>query len=154
MLNAARHLPKWLTRLRSPQGKAEAVIQAASIDTNVEERDGHLRSADFFDAEKFPTLTFRSTGVTGVTPESAKLNGLLTIHGVERPVTLDLEIHGAGKDPWGNVRSGFTATVELNRKDFALGWNKVLETGQLLVGETVEVILEIEGILAETQTPL
>ena len=134
--------------------KAEAVIQAASIDTNVEERDGHLRSADFFDAEKFPTLTFRSTGVTGVTPESAKLNGLLTIHGVERPVTLDLEIHGAGKDPWGNVRSGFTATVELNRKDFALGWNKVLETGQLLVGETVEVILEIEGILAETQTPL
>jgi len=89
-----------------------------------------------------------------VTPESAKLNGLLTIHGVERPVTLDLEIHGAGKDPWGNVRSGFTATVELNRKDFALGWNKVLETGQLLVGETVEVILEIEGILAETQTPL
>lgn len=127
--------------------KAEAVIQAASINTNVEKRDDHLRSADFFDVEKFPTLSFKSTGVTGVTPAGAQLNGLLTIHGVEKPVTLDLEIHGVGEDPWGNVRGGFTATAKLNRKDFGLDWNKLLEAGQALVGEEVEVTLEIEGIL-------
>ena len=127
--------------------KTEAVIQAASIDTRVQQRDKHLRSADFFDVERFPTLTFRSTEIKDTTPQSAKLSGLLTIHGVEKPVVLDLEIHGVGKDPWGNVRAGFTATTKVNRKDFGLNWNEVVEAGKLLVGEEVEITLEIEGIL-------
>lgn len=128
------------------QWKAGATIQAASINTRVAKRDTHLRSKDFFDVERYPTLTFVSTGVTDVTDTGATLHGLLTIHGVERPVVLDLAIHGEGKDPWGNVRSGFTATTRINRKEFGLTWNETLETGQLLVGEEVEITLEVEGI--------
>lgn len=132
--------------------KARMTVQAASIDTNVERRDQHLRAADFFDAGKFPALSFVSTEVTDVTPASAKLNGLLTLHGVEKPVTFDLQMHGAAKDPWGNTRSAFTATTTLNRKDFGLTWNKALETGRLLVGEEVIVTLEVEGILQTEAT--
>ena len=126
--------------------KAEATIQAGSIDTAVEKRDAHLRSPDFFDVEKFPTITFRSTEVTDATDTGAKLHGVLSIHGVEKPVVLDVAVHGVGKDPWGNVRAGFTGTTTINRKDFGLAWNQTLETGQLLVGEEVEITLEIEGI--------
>lgn len=127
--------------------KVNAKVEAASIDTNVAPRDKHLRSADFFNVEKFPTLTFVSTGVTDVTPTSAKLNGFLTIHGVEKPVVFELEIHGVVKDPWGNTRSAFTATTTINRKDFGLTWNQALETGQLLVGEEAAITLEVEGLL-------
>ena len=129
--------------------KTTATIQAASIDTNVAPRDKHLRSADFFDVEKFPTLTFTSTGVTEVTATGAKLSGLLTLHGIEKPVVLDLEIHGVAKDPWGNVKAGFTATMKINRKDFGLTWNQALETGQFLVGDEANITLEVEGILQE-----
>ncbi len=129
------------------QWKANATIQAATINTHVEKRDQHLRSADFFDAEKYPTITFKSTEITDATATGAKLHGILSLHGIEKPVVLDLIVHGEGKDPWGNVRSGFTATTRLNRKDFGLNWNQVLETGQLLVGEDVDVILEVEGIV-------
>ncbi len=127
--------------------KVQAAIQAGSIDTNVEQRDKHLRSADFFDVATYPTLTFASSQVTAVTPTSAKVHGLLGLHGVEKPVVLDVEIHGVGKDPWGNVRSGFTATTTINRTEFGLTWNQALETGQLLVGEEVEIRLEVEGIV-------
>ena len=129
--------------------KTQATIQAASIDTRVEQRDKHLRSGDFFDAAQFPIMTFSSTKVTDIQGSTAKLHGLLTIHGVQKPVVLDLDIHGVAKDPWGNVRSGFTATTTVNRKDFGLTWNQVLETGQVLVGEEVEITLEVEGILAQ-----
>jgi polyisoprenoid-binding protein YceI len=128
------------------QWTVNATIQTASINTRVEPRDKHLRSKDFFDVETYPTMTFRSTGVTDVTPTSAKLHGLLTIRGAEKPVVLDLAIHGEGKDPWGNVRCGFTATTTINRKEFGIAWNEVVEAGQLLVGEEVEVNLEVEGI--------
>ena len=128
------------------QWKANATIQAASINTRVEKRDNHLRSPDFFDVEKYPTLTFTSDQVTDATPTSAKLHGLLTIHGVAKRVVLNLEILGEAKDPWGNVRASFTATTTVNRKDFGVSWNKVLETGQLLVGDEVEITLEVEGI--------
>ncbi len=128
------------------QLQATAMIKAPSIDTRVEQRDNHLRSKDFFDVEQYPTITFTSTKVTDDTPNSAKLQGLLRIHGVEKPVVLDVEIHGVGKDPWGNVRAGFTGKTKINRKDFGLTWNKTLETGQLLVGEEVEITLEVEGI--------
>lgn len=129
--------------------KAQGVIQVASIDTNVPERDKHLRSADFFDAEKIPTITFKTLSVHKVSETQAKADGLLSMHGVERPVHLDVELHGVAKDPWGNTRASFTATTTINRKDFDLTWNKTLETGQLLVGEEVKITLEIEGILAE-----
>ena len=129
--------------------KVTATIPTASIDTRVADRDTHLRSPDFFDAASFPTLSFASTQATDVTPTSAKLHGLLTIHGVERPVVFDLDVYGVVTDPWGKVRSAFTATTTINRKDFGLTWNKVLETGQLLVGEEVEIILEVEGIVQE-----
>ena len=128
---------------------ATATIQATSIDTRVEKRDQHLRSKDFFDVEQFPTIMFTTTQVTDATPTGAKLHGLLTIHGVEKPVILDLTIHGAGKDPWGNVRAGFTATTTINRKDFGLAWNQVLESGQLLVGEEVEITLDVEAVAQE-----
>lgn len=126
--------------------KAETTIQAASIDTNVEKRDAHLRSKDFFDAQAFPAISFRSTGVRDATPTTAKLDGVLSLHGVEQPVTLDVQIHGVGKDPWGNVRAGFTGTTQITRKDFGLTWNQTLETGQLLVGDEVDLVLDIEGI--------
>ena len=126
--------------------KANAVIQTASIDTKVQKRDDHLRSEDFFEAEAFPTITFTGAQVTDVTPTGAKLHGLLKIHGVEKPVVLDLSMHGTGKDPWGNVRSGFTAKTMINRKEFGLTWNKPLEAGQLLVGDEVEITIEVEGL--------
>ena len=113
----------------------------------MEKRDQHLRSKDFFDVAQYPTLEFASTEVTDITPNSAKLHGLLTIHGIQKPVVLDLAIHGEGKDPWGNVRSGFTATTTINRKDFGLTWNQALESGQLLVGEDVDITLEVEGVV-------
>lgn len=125
---------------------ASGSIKAASIDTRLAPRDNHLRSKDFFDVEIYPTIRFKSTQVTDATPTSAKVHGLLTIHGVERLVVLDVAIHGVAKDPWGNVRSGLTATTTINRKDFGLTWNQALETGQLLVGEEVEITVEVEGI--------
>ena len=126
--------------------KTEAVIQAASIDTNVEKRDKHLRSKDFFDVEKYPTVTFKSAQVTDVAGENAKLHGNLTIHGVTKPVVLDLAIHGAGEDPWGNTRAGFTATTQINRKEFGIDWNQPVVGGAML-GDDVEIILEVEGLL-------
>lgn len=126
--------------------KASATIQAASIDTNVEKRDNHLRSADFFDVATYPTITFHSTRVLEATAKGGKVEGMLSMHGIEKVIVLDVKFLGEGPDPWGNVRSGFTATTTLNRKDFGLTWNKTLETGQLMVGEDVEITLEIEGI--------
>ena len=129
--------------------KAAATIQAASIDTRVDQRDEHLRSKDFFEVETYPAITFTSTQVTDATPTSAKLRGVLKMHGVERPIIMDLEILGSGKDPRGQTRSSFTATTRVNRKDFGVVWNKVLETGQLLVGEDVEITIDVEGVAQE-----
>jgi len=128
---------------------ADATIQTASIDTRVKERDNHLRTADFFDVEKYPTMTFKSTKVTDVTPAGAKLHGVLSLHGVEKPVIMDLEIFGTGPDAWGNTLAGFSASTKINRKDFGLTWNEILETGQLLVGEDVLITIEVEGMLQE-----
>jgi polyisoprenoid-binding protein YceI len=126
--------------------QAGATIQAASIDTNNQKRDDHLRSADFFEVETYPTLTFTSTGISDATETGAKLSGLLNLHGVEKPVVLDLEIHGVGDDPWGNVRAGFTATTTIDRRDFGIDWSKALGTGRLVVGNEVRITLEIEAI--------
>ena len=127
-----------------------ATVEAASINTNNAKRDKHLRSGDFFDVEKHPTLSFESTsGVTEMKENRGRLAGNLTIHDVTKPVVLDVVFHGQGKDPWGNVRAGFAAKLNINRKDYRLNWNEVLETGGLLVGEEVEIRIDAEGILDE-----
>lgn len=125
--------------------KANATIQAASIDTNVKKRDDHLRSPDFLDAKKYPTIVFKSTRITDADDESAKMEGNLTMHGVTKPVLLDLEIGGAATDPWGNKKAGFSAKGKINRKDFGLTWNKTLESGGLLVGDEIEITLDVQG---------
>lgn len=128
------------------QWSANATIQTASVNTRVGKRDAHLRSKDFFAVDNYPTMTFNSTKVTEATATSAKLAGILTLHGIEKPVVLNVDIHGEGKDPWGNLRAGFTATTRINRQDFGLTWNKALESGGLLVGDEVDITLEVEGV--------
>lgn len=125
----------------------EAVIQAKSINTNNQKRDDHLRSDEFFDVANFPTLTFKSTGVEMENDSEGILKGDLTIHGVTKPVEMNLETLGTVTDPWGNERAGFSATVKINRKDYGLEYHSVMEAGGLVVGDEVKITLEIEGIL-------
>jgi polyisoprenoid-binding protein YceI len=125
----------------------QATIDAKSINTNVQKRDEHLRSADFFDVEKYPSMTFVSKKITRAGKDRLKIAGDLTLHGVTRPVVLDVVgLSKESKDPWGNLRRGATATTKINRKDFGLTWNTALETGGVAVGEEVTVNLEIELI--------
>jgi polyisoprenoid-binding protein YceI len=124
--------------------KVEATILVNSIHTREDQRDTHLKSADFLDAEKYPTMTFVSRSIAGSGGEY-KVTGDLTIHGVTRSVTLDVEGPAPeAKDPWGNTKSGAVATTTINRKDFGLVWNVALETGGVLVGEDVHITLELE----------
>jgi polyisoprenoid-binding protein YceI len=126
--------------------KADARIEISSINTREPQRDAHLKSADFFDAGKFPLLTFQSKEVSGH-DGTWKLKGDLTIHGVTREVSLDVEgPTPETKDPYGNVRIGATATGKLNRKDFGLTWNGALEAGGVLVGDEVKLTIDIEAI--------
>ena len=125
---------------------AAGTIQVASIDTNSAERDKHLLTADFFDAAQFPTIEFKTTGVKESTETSAKVEGLLKMHGVEKPIVLDVTIGGIATDPWGNTRSAFSVVTVLNRKDFGMVYNQTLDKGGLLLGEEIEISLEIEGI--------
>ena len=125
------------------------MIQVASIDTNVEARDKDLRSDRFFDAEQFPTLEFTSTSVVAVSETKFKAKGFLTMHGVKKEVVLDIEFLGKGNDPWGNLRYGFHASTVVNRKDFGMQWNEVLETGGMLVGEEVTISLDMEALPVE-----
>jgi len=122
----------------------DVVIDAASIDTREAQRDAHLRSADFFDVEQFPTLTFRSTGLEGAPDGPFTLAGDLTIHGVTRPVVLDVEPEGRIKDAWGGFRSGFTATTKIRRSEFGLTWNQLLEAGGVSVSDEVKISLDIQ----------
>jgi polyisoprenoid-binding protein YceI len=138
-VDESTHLPTSIT----------AEIDASSIDTRVADRDAHLRSADFLHAEEHSTITFRSARISG-TAEKFKVEGDLTIRGVTKPVTLDATYDGGGKDPWGNERVGYSATTSVNRKDFGLTWNQALETGGVLVGENIEIILTIEAVKAQT----
>jgi polyisoprenoid-binding protein YceI len=128
--------------------KVSARIEAASIDTREERRDAHLRSQDFFDVEKYPELTFESSKVEKLSEDRYRVTGALTIHGVAKEVALDVESLGAGKDPWGNERIVFQAQTSINRKDFGLTWNQALETGGVLVGEKVEISLDVEAVKA------
>jgi polyisoprenoid-binding protein YceI len=130
------------------KSSVEVVIDPATIDTREPQRDAHLRSADFFDVEKFPTLTFRSTGVEGRLGESFKLTGDLTIHGVTRPVVLDVTSEGQIKDAWGGLRSGFTATTRIKRSEFGLTWNQLLEAGGVTVSDEVKISLDVQLVSA------
>jgi polyisoprenoid-binding protein YceI len=127
---------------------AEIEIDPATVDTGDEKRDGHLRSPDFFDVERYPEITFRSTRleVDGSSPGHFRLEGDLTVHGVTRPVTLDAEYHGWTRDPWGGRRAGFSASTEVDREDFGLTWNVALEKGGVLVGKKIRLEFEIEAI--------
>ena len=133
--------------------KVDAAIDPASINTDNDKRDGHLKSPDFFDAAKFPAMSFKSTKVTDVKGDSAKLLGNLTMHGVTKPVVLDLEIGGTTKDPWGNQKAGFSAKGKVNRKDFGIIWNKTLDAGGLMLGEEVEVTIDVEAQVKAKEAP-
>ncbi len=133
--------------------KVEAKIQADSVNTRNEQRDNHLKSADFFDAIHYPEITFKSTKVTDYKKGHAKLHGLLNMHGVEKEVVMDLEVLGLEKDPWGNELAGFSATTKLNRKDYGLVWNQLAESGKLLVGEEVQITIDVEGKTITSQAP-
>lgn len=129
--------------------KLEVQIDAASIDTREEKRDAHLRSADFFDVEKHPKITFLSKAVTA-SDDGLRVLGDLTMHGVTKEVTLEVEGPSAPtKDPWGNQRIGATATAKINRKDWGLNYNQALEAGGVLVSETVKIALEVSLVAAK-----
>ena len=129
--------------------RVEADIDATTISTREPQRDAHLKSPDFFDVEKFPTLSFRSTSVSKKSDDELAVAGELTLHGVTRPVTFAVEGPSAPtKDPWGNTRIGLSATTRINRKDFGLTWNALLEAGGIAVGEEVTITLDVEFIKA------
>ena len=126
------------------KGRVDIEIDVNSIDTREAQRDAHLKSADFFETEKYPHITFRSTRIEDARSDRFTLIGDLTMHGVTREVALDVTSEGRNRDPWGGERAGFTATAMIKRSDFGLTWNQALETGGVLVGDDVKVSLEIE----------
>jgi polyisoprenoid-binding protein YceI len=121
-------------------------IQAATIDTNQKDRDTHLRSADFFDVEKFPTITFVSTAISPRGGDEYDVSGDFTIRDVTRRITLPVSFLGKASDPWGNERIAFEAEYTLNRKDYGLNWNAALETGGFLVGDDVKIALSVQAV--------
>lgn len=126
------------------ESSVEVSLDAASFDSGAADRDGHVKSADFLDVEKYPHLTFRSTAVRQ-SGDEWKVEGELTIRDVTRPVTLDVEFEGATKDPWGNTKIGFAAETEINREDFGITWNQALETGGVLVGKNVKIMIDVQA---------
>jgi polyisoprenoid-binding protein YceI len=125
--------------------KIDAEITVESIDTKTSDRDTHLKSPDFFNAPEHPTITFQSTDISG-SGTNFIVKGNLTLHGVTKPIELKVENEGSTVDPWGKKRVAYTATTRLNRKDFGLTWNQTLETGGVLVGEDVDVTLDIQAV--------
>jgi polyisoprenoid-binding protein YceI len=142
-VNGAIHCPDEGNPARA---SVEAKIDAASIDTGDETRDAHLRAADFLDVEHYPTIDFKSTRVEPMSEDQYRVTGDLTIRGVTRVVMLETTYNGRRKNPWGQEVAGFTAETTLNRKDFGLNWNVALEAGGLLVGDKVNVLIEIQAI--------
>jgi polyisoprenoid-binding protein YceI len=132
-------------------GKVDVVLDPATIDTGVEMRDNHLRSADGnFDVANYPTITFKSQRVEGKDNSNFKVIGDLTIHGVTKEVTLNSSFNGEGKDPWGNRRASLSAESKVNRKDFNLTWNQTLEAGGFLLGDDVKIEIDLEAVPAPT----
>jgi len=130
----------------SASAKIDVTIEASSIDTRVERRDAHLKSPDFLDVAKYPTITFKSTNVEADGPNKWKVTGDLTLHGVTKQVVLDVEGSGAPVQVMGNKREGASATTKIKRGDFGLTWNKALEAGGVLVGEEVAISIDVEAV--------
>jgi polyisoprenoid-binding protein YceI len=122
----------------------ELTIPVAGIDTHEGQRDAHLRSADFFDSEHHPAITFRSTSIVRASRDSFTVTGDLTIRGISKSITLTVHAGGRGRDPWGGERVGYSTTARINRKDFGLNWNQALETGGVLVGDQVTISVDLE----------
>ena len=142
---------RWNGSLVVPNGDftmatVEAVIDASSIDTGVADRDAHLKSPDFFNVAEFPEALFTGTRLEPRGDAEIRLVGNLTIKGITREIVLNVERHGQAKDPWGNERAAFSARTSIDRKDFGLTWNQTLETGGLMVGERVDIEIEIEAV--------
>lgn len=135
------------------RSSVEVRIDASSIDTQVADRDAHLRSADFLDVARYPEITFRSKRIEK-DGEGYRVVGDLDLHGVVREVALEAEFAGTGKDPWGNERAGFSARASLDRRDHGLVWNAALETGGVLVGEKVEIAIELEAVKKAAAAPV
>ena len=136
------------------KSRVEAVIRADSIDTGNGMRDGHLKSPDFLDVEKYPEITYRSTGLTAAAgTDRWTVHGELAMHGVVRPVDLDLAYLGTGADPWGGTRAAFRATTELRRDDFAMNYNQVVQAGIAAIGTTLKVELDIQAVQGESLPP-
>ena len=129
----------------------DAQVDASSIDTNAPNRDNHLRSPDFFDVEKYPTINFKSTKVEHAGGNEYNVTGNLTMHGVTKPVTLKAEYAGLGKDPFGLTRAGLSAKTRINRKDWGLNWNQALEAGGWLVSEDVNIEIDLSAIYKEAE---
>ncbi|MFJ9612518.1 YceI family protein [Streptomyces noursei] len=132
------------------KSRVEAVIKAASIDTGNGMRDGHLRNDDFLNVEVYPQITYRSTGLEPAGPDRWTVHGDLSLHGVVRPVDLDLSYLGTGPDPWGGVRAAFRATAELRREDFKMNYNQVVAAGIAAIGTTLKVELDIQAVQGES----
>jgi polyisoprenoid-binding protein YceI len=139
----------YLDEAHPDKTSVDFTIQTASIDTNTPDRDAHLKSEDFFFAEKYPTITFKSTRVAKAGASDYSVTGTLTVRGVSREITLPVTSLGTAKDPWGNMRAGFETETTINRKDFGLNWNAALETGGFLVGDEVKVTLTIQAVVAK-----
>ncbi|WP_200305318.1 YceI family protein [Streptomyces adelaidensis] len=135
------------------KSRVAAVIRAASIDTGNATRDQHLRSPDFLDADRHPEITYVSTGLTPAGPDRWTVHGELGMHGVVRPVDLDLAYLGTGADPWGGTRAAFRATTELRREDFAMNYNQVVQAGIAAIGTTLRVELDIQAVQGEALPP-
>ena len=127
--------------------RAYGAVKVASIDTGEAERDGHLRSADFFNLEEFPEITFESTRVEAIDEDSSRVHGNLTMHGITREIRLEVVIQGTDTDPWGNTRAGLEVVGKLKRSDFDMKFNQALGSGNMLVGDKVAVALDISAVL-------
>ena len=138
-----------VTAERPTDSSVTATIDLSSIDTRNEQRDNHIRSADFFDVESHPTMTYRSTAVSG-NGENWTVEGELTLHGVTRPVPLNLELNGFTADPYGGQRVGFSATAEINRRDFGIDISLPMDGGGVVVGDKISINLEVEAVLDQS----
>lgn len=135
-----------LDKAKPENSTVEFTIQVASVNTNIEARDNHLKSPDFFDAQKYPTITFKSTKIVPAGGNKYNVTGNFTMKGVTKVLTIPVEYNGTAKDPWGNERAGFELATTLNRKDFNILWNKSLDEGGYLLGDDVEVAIAIEAV--------
>jgi hypothetical protein len=129
------------------QSSVEATVEMSSVHTGDDGRDGHLRTGDFFAVDKFPSMTLKSTGISSQ-GDRYLMAADLTMKGVTKSVAFDLEFEGVSKDPWGNTKAGFTASAEINRKDWGLEYNAVLETGGVVIGEKVKISLDVQAVKA------